>query len=209
MPNLPCVSSDLSVAFGRLATTDNEVDLSVGRLERTIGVAPFWRWWWSPLFSTVVMAVVIILATSIFASIFSSVVTLVVAAVTPVVVMPVVSVIATVVVASVITAIVAAVIMSIPIIIARIGSVITEIMSIRSTVTIVEALATVPVIVVVALGLLGVGRHPKGTLQLFALPHGMLGIAVKLALVVHDHVEVTFKEGGGSWWICHIDFTLA
>jgi hypothetical protein len=25
----------------------------------------------------------------------------------------------------------------------------------------------------------------------------MLGIAVELALVVHDHIEVTFKEGGG------------
>jgi hypothetical protein len=35
----------------------------------------------------------------------------------------------------------------------------------------------------------------------------VLGIAVELALVVHDHIEVTFKEGGRSWWICYIGFT--
>jgi hypothetical protein len=35
----------------------------------------------------------------------------------------------------------------------------------------------------------------------------MLGIAVELALVVHDHIEVTFKEGGRSWRICYIGFT--
>jgi hypothetical protein len=29
---------------------------------------------------------------------------------------------------------------------------------------------------------------------------------VELALVVHDHVEVTFEEGGRSWWICHVSF---
>jgi hypothetical protein len=34
----------------------------------------------------------------------------------------------------------------------------------------------------------------------------VLGIAVKLTLVVHDLVEVTFKEGGGSWWISRVDF---
>jgi hypothetical protein len=33
----------------------------------------------------------------------------------------------------------------------------------------------------------------------------MLGFAVELALVVHDHVEVTFKEGGRSGWIGRID----
>jgi uncharacterized membrane protein (UPF0127 family) len=43
-------------------------------------------------------------------------------------------------------------------------------------------------------------------LQLVALPHGVLGIAMKLALVIHDHIEVTFEEGGRSWWICHIGF---
>jgi hypothetical protein len=161
---------------------------------------------WSPLFLIVVVAVLIVLATSIIASIFSSVVTLVVAVITLVVVTPVTSVIAMVVAASVIAAIVAAIITSIPVIIVRIGSVFTVITSIRPT-TIAEALAAVPVVVVVALGLLGVRRYPKGMLQLLVLPHGMLGIAMKLALVVHDHVEVTFKEGGGSWWIFHIDFT--
>jgi hypothetical protein len=35
----------------------------------------------------------------------------------------------------------------------------------------------------------------------------MLGVAVELALVVHDHIEVTFKEGGRSWRICYIGFT--
>jgi hypothetical protein len=94
--------------------------------------------------------------------------------------------------------IIAVIITSIPVIIARIGSVIIGITSIRSTVTVAEALTAVAVVVVVALGLLGVGRHPKGTLQLLALPHAMLGITVKLALVVHDHVKVTFEEGGGS-----------
>jgi hypothetical protein len=34
----------------------------------------------------------------------------------------------------------------------------------------------------------------------------MLGIAVELALVVHDHIELTFKEGGSSWWIGYIGF---
>jgi hypothetical protein len=34
----------------------------------------------------------------------------------------------------------------------------------------------------------------------------VLGVAVELALVVHDHIEVTFEEGGRSWWICHIGF---
>jgi hypothetical protein len=33
----------------------------------------------------------------------------------------------------------------------------------------------------------------------------MLGVAVELAPVVHDHVEVTFKEGGRSRWIGRID----
>jgi hypothetical protein len=34
----------------------------------------------------------------------------------------------------------------------------------------------------------------------------VLDIAVELALVVHDHIEVTLKEGGRSWWICYIGF---
>jgi hypothetical protein len=32
----------------------------------------------------------------------------------------------------------------------------------------------------------------------------VLGVTVELALIVHDHTEVTFKEGGGSWWIFYI-----
>jgi hypothetical protein len=35
----------------------------------------------------------------------------------------------------------------------------------------------------------------------------MLGVAVELALVVHDKNEVTFKEGGRSWRIFYIVFT--
>jgi hypothetical protein len=34
----------------------------------------------------------------------------------------------------------------------------------------------------------------------------VLGVAVELALVVHDHIEVTFEEGGRSWWIFYIGF---
>jgi hypothetical protein len=118
----------------------------------------------------------------------------------------VVAVIATVVVTSVIAAVVVAIITSIPIVIVRIGPAVTVISSIRSTVTIVEALATVAVVVVVASGLLGGRWDSKGTLQLLALPHGVLGVAVELALGVHDHIEVTFEEGGRSWLICHIGF---
>jgi hypothetical protein len=67
-------------------------------------------------------------------------------------------------------------------------------------------LATIAVVVAVASGLLGGRWYSKGMLQLLALPHGLLGVAVELALVVHDHIEVTFMEGGRSWWICHISF---
>jgi hypothetical protein len=35
----------------------------------------------------------------------------------------------------------------------------------------------------------------------------MLDVMVELALVVHDHVEVTFKEGGRCGWISRIDLT--
>jgi hypothetical protein len=34
----------------------------------------------------------------------------------------------------------------------------------------------------------------------------VLGVAGELALVIHDHIEVTFEEGGRSWWICYIGF---
>jgi hypothetical protein len=43
-------------------------------------------------------------------------------------------------------------------------------------------------------------------LQLFTLPHGVFSITVEFALIIHDHVEVAFKEGGRSWWICHTGF---
>jgi hypothetical protein len=34
----------------------------------------------------------------------------------------------------------------------------------------------------------------------------MLGIAVELTLVVHDHVDAPLKEGGRSWWIFYVSF---
>jgi hypothetical protein len=34
----------------------------------------------------------------------------------------------------------------------------------------------------------------------------MLGVTMELTLVIHDHVEVTLKEGGRSWWICYVGF---
>jgi hypothetical protein len=70
-----------------------------------------------------------------------------------------------------------------------------------------EALSTIAVVVVVAPGIIGGRWYSKGTLYLLALPHGMLGVAMELALVVHDHIEVTFKEGGRSWRICYVGFT--
>jgi hypothetical protein len=204
VPDLPGVWSSLSVAFDHLATSNDEVDLAIGLLEGTIGVAPFRRWWWSPLLPVVVAGTVVVLATSIIMSVVSSiVVTIIMAIITTiasVVITPIAAVIATVVIAPVI----AAVITSIPIVIARVRPAIAVISSIRSTVTIVEALSTVAVIVAVASGFLGGRWDSKGTLQLLALPHGVLGVTVELALVVHDHIEVTFEEGGRSWWICYI-----
>jgi hypothetical protein len=138
------------------------------------------------------------------------VVTLVIVAIvttiTPVFVTPVVADIATVVVTLVIAAVVATIITSIPVIVAKIGHAITVISSIRLTVTVVETLATVPVVVVVAPRPLGCRQDSKGVLQLLALPHGVLSVTVELELVVHDHVEVIFEEGGRSWWIRHIGF---
>jgi hypothetical protein len=34
----------------------------------------------------------------------------------------------------------------------------------------------------------------------------VLGVAVELAVVVHDHIEVTFEEDGRSWRICYVGF---
>jgi hypothetical protein len=201
----------LSVAFDRLATSDNEVDLAVGLLERTIGVAPFGRWWRSLLLAVVVAGTVVIPATLIITPVVSLVVVMIITAIittiTSVVVTPVVPVVTAIVVTSVIAAVVAVIVTLILVIIARIGSTVVVISSIRSTVTIVEALTTIAVVVVVAPGILGGKWYSKGTLQLLALPHGVLSVAVELALVVHDHIEVTLEEGGMSWWICHIGFS--
>jgi hypothetical protein len=162
VPDLPGIPSSLSVAFDRLAAINNEVDLMVGLLECTIGVAPFGRWRRCPFFTVVVLAIVVVLATSI---IMSVVVTIIMAIVTMnTYIAPVGAVVATVVVASVVVAIVAAIITSIPIVIARIGSAVTVISSIRLTVPIVEALTTIAVVVAVAPGLLGGRWYPKGTL---------------------------------------------
>jgi hypothetical protein len=149
---------------------------------------------------------VVVLATSVVASIVYAVTALVVVAINLAVITPVVAVVATIVVAFVIAVVVATIIASIPIIVATIGPAVAVITSIRSTVTFVEALINVLVVVVAALGLLGVGGYSKGTFQLLALPHGVFVVKVELALVVHDHVEVTFEEGGRPWWICHVRF---
>jgi hypothetical protein len=194
-----------------LATSNDEVDLAVGLLECAIVVAPFGRWRWSPFLADVVAGAVVVLTTSIITPVVSSVVVtiimVIITMIASVVVAPVVAVIVTVVVTSVIAAVLAAIIMLITIVIAKIGHAVKVISSIRPTVTIVEALATVAVVIAVASGLLGGRWDSKGMLQLLTLPHGVFGVAVKLALVVYDHIEVTFEEGGRSWWICHIGFT--
>jgi hypothetical protein len=112
----------------------------------------------------------------------------------------VVVILATSVITPVISAIIALVVTAI------IHAVVTPVIAV---VTPVIAVVTpvIPVVVIDALGLLRGRRDPKGTLQLLALPHGMLSVTVELALVVHDHVKVTFEEGGRSWWICHVGFT--
>jgi hypothetical protein len=132
VPDLTGVRSSLTVGFDRLATSDNEVDLAISLLKCTIGVAPFGWWWRCSLFTVVVLAVVVVLATSIIVSV---VVTITVAIVTMITsVAPVSAVVTTVVVASVVAVIVAAIITLIPIVIARIGSAVTVISSIRSMV---------------------------------------------------------------------------
>jgi hypothetical protein len=149
-----------------LATTNDEVDLTVGLLEHTIGVAPFGQRRWSPFLPIVVAGTEVVLATSTITSVVSPVVVTsimaIITMITSVVAAPVVAVIATVVVAPVIAAIVAAVITSIHIVIARIGPAFTVISSIRSTVATVKALSTVPVVIVVASGLLGGRRDSNG-----------------------------------------------
>jgi hypothetical protein len=167
VPDLSGVRSSLPVGFDHLATSDNEVDLAVGLLKCTVGVAPFGWWRRCPLLTVVVLAVLAVLAMSIISPV---VVTIIVAIITTITSVALVGevvatvVVATVVVASVLATIVAAIITSISIVIARIGSTVTVISSIRSTVTIVEALTTTAVVIAVALGLLGGRWYPKGTL---------------------------------------------
>jgi hypothetical protein len=162
VPDLSGVRSSLPVGFDHLATSDNEVDLAVGLLKCTVGVAPFGWWRRCPLLTVVVLAVLAVLAMSIISPV---VVTIIVAIITTITSVALVGeVVATVVVASVLVAVVAAIITSISIVIARIGSTVTVISSIRSTVTIVEALTTTAVVIAVALGLLGGRWYPKGTL---------------------------------------------
>jgi hypothetical protein len=162
VPDLSGVRSSLPVGFDHLATSDNEVDLAVGLLKCTVGVAPFGWWRRCPLLTVVVLAVLAVLAMLIISPV---VVTIIVAIITTITSVALVGeVVATVVVASVLVAVVAAIITSISIVIARIGSTVTVISSIRSTVTIVEALTTTAVVIAVALGLLGGRWYPKGTL---------------------------------------------
>jgi hypothetical protein len=189
-----------------LAATDNEINFSIGS-QCTTGVAPFGRRWWRPFFSIVVVTVVVVLATSVIASVIPTIIAVVIMAIILAVVTHVVAVIVTIVVMSIVAAVLVVIITSIPVVVATVGPAITIITSIRSTVTVVEALVTVPVVVVAAPSLLRGTRDPKGMLQLLAFPHGMLSIAVELALVVNDHVKVTFEEGGRSWWIYHVGFS--
>jgi hypothetical protein len=64
----------MSVAFDRLATSDDEVDLAGSLLECTIGVAPFGCWRRRPLLPIAVWAIVVVLATSIITSVVALVV---------------------------------------------------------------------------------------------------------------------------------------
>jgi hypothetical protein len=162
VPDFSGVRSSLPVDFDRLATTDDVVDLAVGLLESTIGVAPFGRWQRCPLLAVVVLAVVVVLATLIVAPVVVTIIIAIIPTITSITLISVV--VTTVVVASVIVAVITAIIMSIPIIIARIGSAVTVISSIRSTVAILEALTTIAVVIAVAPGLLGGRWYPEGML---------------------------------------------
>jgi hypothetical protein len=191
-----------------LATADDEVYLSIGYLKRTIGVAPFRWWWWRALLAVVVIAVVVVLVTSIITPIIAAVIALVITAIILLIVTPVVAVIFVMIILMVVVAaVVAVIITSIPVVVPTIGSAVAVTTSIRSTITIVVTEVAILVFVVVALGLLGFRGYPEGTLELFAVCHGMSGVTVELTLIVHDPVEVTLEEGGRSWWICHMGFT--
>jgi hypothetical protein len=62
-------------------TSSDEVDLTVGLLECTIGVAPFGQWRWSLLLAVVVAGTVVVLATSIITPVVSSVVVTIIMAI--------------------------------------------------------------------------------------------------------------------------------
>jgi hypothetical protein len=128
VPDLPGVRSRLSVGFDRLATSDDEVDLAVGLLECTIGVAPFGRRRRCPLFTVVVLAVVVVLATSIITPVVVTITMVIITTITSVA--PVGAIVTMVVVASVVAEVVAVIITLVPIIIARIRSTVTVISSI-------------------------------------------------------------------------------
>jgi hypothetical protein len=161
VPDLSSVGSSLPVGFDRLATSDDEVDLAVGLLECTVRVAPIGWWRRCPLLTVVVWAVVIVMATSIITPV---VVTVIMASITTIASDALVgAVMTTVVVASVIAAVAAVIITSIPIVIVRIGSTVSVVSSIRSTVTILEVLTTTTFVIAVAPSLLGGRWYPKGT----------------------------------------------
>jgi hypothetical protein len=103
VPDLSGVRSSLPVGFDRLATTDDEVDLTVGLLECTIGVAPFGWWRRCPLLAVVVLAVVVVLATSIVAPVVVMIVVAIITTITSIALIR--TVVMMVVVASIIAAI--------------------------------------------------------------------------------------------------------
>jgi hypothetical protein len=161
VPDPSGVRSSLPVGFDRLATSDDEVDLAVGLLECTVGVCPFGWWRRRPLLTVVVCAVVIVPATSIITPVVVTVIVEIITAIASVALVGAVA--TTIVVASVIAAVVTTTITSISIVNARIWSTVSVISSIRSTVTILEALTTTAVVIVVAPGLLRGRWYPKGT----------------------------------------------
>jgi hypothetical protein len=118
-----------------LATSDDEVDLAVGLLECTVGVAPFGWWQRCPLLTVAVLEFVVVLATSIIMPVVVMVIAAIITTIASIALVG--AVVATVVVVSVIAVVVVAIFTSIPIVIERIGYTVTVIWSIRSTVTIV------------------------------------------------------------------------
>jgi hypothetical protein len=89
----------MSVTIDRLVTSDDEVDLAVGFLECTVGVAPFGQWRWSLLLAVVVAGTVVVLATSIITPVVSlvvvTIITVIITTIASAVIAPVVAVVAT------------------------------------------------------------------------------------------------------------------